>query len=150
MLQMRKGPLTQLIRPFHCISYPRAGQDCSAPHVGFITQSASPTPWARVSAFNLDWKSTGSLLSDWHLWMLPGQVATWEMLLVITVIWLLRDLLVLKFTNRKQKLTRPLLTVCPALLCPVLSPESTSHKREHKSQPLPSLATPGSKLKGGR
>lgn len=32
-----------------------------------------PAPWVHVSTFSLEWKSTGSLLSDWHLWMLPRQ-----------------------------------------------------------------------------
>lgn len=57
-------------------------------------------------------------------------------------------LLASKFTNRKQKLTPPFFTVPVQLvfLCQLLSPESISLL----CQPVPSLATPSTRLKDGR
>lgn len=74
MVHMRKFSLTQLTGTplWYKWHLCRLGLPCPL-CVGFSLQPAPPAPWVHVRAFNWEWESTGSLPSDWHVWMLPGQ-----------------------------------------------------------------------------
>lgn len=151
---MKKLSLTQPVSPLWLCDFHLSGPGllcflC----VSFGIQPVSPAPWVHVSAFNSDWNSTGSLLSDWHLWMLAvqgghgGDVAGHHCQMTApSTCWLW------SLQTGSRNWHGPFSSYCLVLLCLVvslylvLSPGTISLL----CQPLSSLATPSSSLESRR
>ena len=151
---MKKLSWAQLVSPLWLCEFHLCGRGllCSL-CVGFSIPPVSPAPWVHVSAFTRDWNSTGSLLSDWHLWMLPvqgghgGDVAGHHCQMTAqSTCWL--GSLQTGSRNRHGPFSSYCLVLCSLVVSLYLvpSPETISLL----CQPLSSLVTPSSSLGGKR